>query len=77
MALHWNRLEALKTPGHGGEKEASKMEEEKVTGGWRKGLGDPPRTQSHESDRAAWPLAVSNNSLSCSLIHYLGMSKHK
>ena len=57
MALHWNHLEALKTPGHG-EKAASKMEEGEVTEVWGKVWGDPPRTQSHESDSAAWPLGV-------------------
>ena len=58
MALRWHHLEALKTPGHGGEKAASKMEEKEVTEGWGEGWGDPPRAQTHESDSAARQLGV-------------------
>ena len=58
MALRWHHLEALKIPGHGGEKAASKMEEEEVTEDWGEGWGDPPRAQSHKSDSAAQPLGV-------------------
>ena len=37
---------SLKTPGHGGEKAVSKMEEEEVTEGWGESWGDPPRAES-------------------------------